>query len=159
MDDQNKNLLLATGLSFLVILVWFIVFPPPDAPVPTTPAPVTATTESAATTAPATAADPAANPTADAAPTAPRVPIDTPRIEGTISLSGGRIDDLKLKDYRVTIDPTSDLVRLLTPVGQASSYYALYGWAPGGDLGFEDVPGPNTEWTLASGSTLARDSR
>ena len=29
MDDQNKNLILATGLSFLVILVWFVLFPPP----------------------------------------------------------------------------------------------------------------------------------
>ena len=28
MDDNNKNLLLATGLSFLVIFVWFILFPP-----------------------------------------------------------------------------------------------------------------------------------
>ena len=26
MDDQNRNLLLATALSFLVILVWFVVF-------------------------------------------------------------------------------------------------------------------------------------
>ena len=30
MDDQNKNLLLATVLSFLVILVWFVLFPPEE---------------------------------------------------------------------------------------------------------------------------------
>ena len=30
MDDQNKNLILATALSFLVILVWFALFPPPE---------------------------------------------------------------------------------------------------------------------------------
>ena len=30
MDDQNKNLILATALSFLVILVWFVMFPPPE---------------------------------------------------------------------------------------------------------------------------------
>ena len=29
MDDQNKNLILATALSFLVILIWFALFPPP----------------------------------------------------------------------------------------------------------------------------------
>ncbi|MCE8472617.1 hypothetical protein LZ189_26860, partial [Rhodovulum sulfidophilum] len=28
MDDQNKNLILATALSFLVILGWFLLFPP-----------------------------------------------------------------------------------------------------------------------------------
>ena len=30
MDDQNKNLILATALSFVVILVWFVMFPPPE---------------------------------------------------------------------------------------------------------------------------------
>ena len=30
MDDQNKNLILATALSFLVILTWFILFPPEE---------------------------------------------------------------------------------------------------------------------------------
>ena len=30
MDDQNKNLILATALSFLVILVWFLIFPPEE---------------------------------------------------------------------------------------------------------------------------------
>jgi len=30
MDDQNKNLLLASGLSFLVIILWFFLFPPED---------------------------------------------------------------------------------------------------------------------------------
>ncbi len=158
MDDQNKNLLLATGLSFIVILVWFFLFPPPEpAPTPATPA-VTATTDGTVATPPATSASQPATdpvPTPAAAPEAPRLTIDTPRIEGTISLSGGRIDDLKLKDYRVTLDPASDLVRLLSPVGQTGAYYALYGWAPGGDLGYEDVPGPNTEWSVASGGTLA----
>jgi YidC/Oxa1 family membrane protein insertase len=158
MDNQNKNLLLATGLSFLVILVWFILFPPPEP----TPAPASSTVEATAgdtaLTPPAATGDTAATaaaPAADAVPAAPRLDIDTPRITGSISLSGGRIDDLKLKDYQVTIDPDSDLVRLLSPVGQSNAYYALYGWAPGGDLGFEDVPGPNTEWSVASGSTLS----
>ena len=32
MDDQNKNLILATALSFIVILVWFVLFPPPEEP-------------------------------------------------------------------------------------------------------------------------------
>ena len=39
MDDQNKNLILATVLSFLVILLWYTLFPPPETqPVPETPA-------------------------------------------------------------------------------------------------------------------------
>jgi YidC/Oxa1 family membrane protein insertase len=36
MDDQNKNLILATALSFIVILTWFVLFPPEVAePAPT----------------------------------------------------------------------------------------------------------------------------
>ena len=43
MDDQNKNLILATALSFLVILVWFLLFPPEE---PQSPAPQAVQTES-----------------------------------------------------------------------------------------------------------------
>ena len=154
MDDQNKNLLLATGLSFLVILAWFFFFPPPEpAPVATTPAAV-ATTDVTVPAAPTAPGAPAAE-TAQPVPEAPRLAIDTKRISGTISLSGGRIDDLNLKDYTVTLDPKSGLVRLLSPVGQKGAYYALYGWAPGGALADADVPGPNTEWSLAEGSALS----
>jgi len=158
MDDQNKNLILATALSFLVILAWFFFFPPPEPVAPPQPAAVTASDAPAAVPPAATGTAAGAAPTAEAAPEALRIAIDTPRIEGSITLLGGRIDDLKLKDYPVTLDPKSDLVRLLTPVGQTGSYYALYGWAPGGDLGFEDVPGPNTEWTVADGTTLSLDA-
>ena len=56
MDDQNKNLILATALSFIVLLVWFVLFPPPDpvqqAEVPDLPA---ATQADATATAPAVA--------------------------------------------------------------------------------------------------------
>ena len=30
MNDQNKNLILASVLSFVVIIVWFVLFPPPE---------------------------------------------------------------------------------------------------------------------------------
>ncbi|TDK43884.1 membrane protein insertase YidC [Antarcticimicrobium luteum] len=172
MDDQNKNLILATALSFLVILGWFILFPPPE---PDTTG--TAPTEQASQTTPgagAPAVPSATAPTAEAgsgtagtapgsapqeaATDAPRVAIDTPRLTGSISLLGGRIDDLSLKDYRVTIDPQSEIVRMLKPVGEAGAYYALYGWAPGAGLTANDVPGPNTEWRAESGKTLSIDS-
>lgn len=155
MDDQNKNLILATVLSFLVIMVWFVLFPPPEPVVdPNAPA-ITATD---GTTPPAAAVQPGAATTADgAAPTAeaPRLTIDTPELTGSISLLGGRIDDLELKAYKETLDEDSGIVRLLAPVGQPNAYYALFGWGPAGSLNFEDVPGANTEWTLAGGGTLS----
>lgn len=158
MDDQNKNLILATAMSFLVILAWFVLFPPEEVVTdPNASAPITTTATDAVTPPAADTVAAVATSEALAQPTAPRLTIDTPRLTGSISMLGGRIDDLSLKTYHETLDPTSGVVRLLSPVGQDNAYYALYGWAPAGSLNFEDVPGANTEWNLSSGATLSID--
>ncbi|MBQ0749417.1 MAG: membrane protein insertase YidC [Roseovarius sp.] len=156
MDDQNKNLILATALSFVVILVWFVMFPPPEpAPVDPNAAVPTATESLPTPTAQGTADATTATTAAPAAePDAPRLTIDTPSLQGTISLQGGRIDDIFLKNYRETIDPASEIVRLLAPVGNETPYYALYGWAPGAGLTPDQVPGANTLWQIESGDKL-----
>ncbi len=157
MDDQNqnKNLLLATALSFVVILAWFFFFPPPEPVVDPAAATLTTPDGTAVTPSDATTTTAAATEAAAPVPDAPRLTIDTPRLAGSISMLGGRIDDLSLKSYRETLDEGSPLVRLLSPVGEPNAYYALYGWAPGGALTFDDVPGANTEWMPAGGGTLA----
>ncbi len=152
MDDQNKNLILASALSFVVILVWFVLFPPPEPLVDTAPP------ASVSTTAPVADAGLGAPEEATAVPDAPRLTIDTPKLSGSISMLGGRIDDLSLKTYRETRAPGSETVRLLSPVGEPEAYYALFGWIPGGDLNAEDVPGAKTEWSLVGGSTLSPDA-
>ncbi|KGB81380.1 insertase [Rhodovulum sp. NI22] len=160
MDDQNKNLILATALSFLVIVGWFLLFPPEQQ----SPAPADQVTSTAPGIAPVPPASVSGTPTpvpaatAPAAADAPRVTIDTARLSGSISLLGGRIDTLSLSDYHETLDKTSPKVALLSPVGTARPYYALYGWAPAGDLDSAAVPGPQTRWTLAQGDTLTTDS-
>ena len=158
MDDQNKNLILATVLSFLVILAWFVggpmLFPQwfPEEPVAEqAAAPEAATPPTTADAAPAAAATTATEPT----PEAPRLTIDTPKLSGSLSLAGGRIDDLSLKTYRETIDPTSPEVRLLSPVGKDHPYYAVFGWLAGNGLDPTDVPDAKTQWAVVSGSTLA----
>ncbi len=158
MDDQNKNLILATVLSFLVILAWFVggpmLFPQwfPEEPVAEqAAAPEAATPPTTADAAPAAAATTATEPT----PEAPRLTIDTPKLSGSLSLAGGRIDDLSLKTYRETIDPTSPEVRLLSPVGKDHPYYAVFGWLAGNGLEPSDVPDAKTQWAVVSGSTLA----
>ena len=174
MDEQNKNLILATVLSALVILIWLVFFPPQQPPAPAPDETVAATAgqpaapgEQTAPAPPAAGAETAKAPSLTATPQqnrkaalkqTDRVTIDTPRLSGSLSLKGGRIDDLSLKDYRVTIDPDSPNVTLLSPVGSPKAYYALYGWAPAGDLGFDAVPGANTQWQLESGTTLTPDS-
>ncbi len=169
MDDQNKNLLIATALSFAVILVWFLLFPPPDAAEdPNAPVATETAADPASDTASVPQSAPAAPGSTDAqttqtAPTetaadAPRVEIDTPRLAGSLSLQGGRIDDLSLKDYTETIEEGSEIVHLFNPAGGAQAYYALYGWAPGAGLSLDDVPGPNTEWRLAEGDVLTTET-
>jgi len=162
MDDQNKNLILATALSFLVIMIWFVLFPPPEE-TPTaldTPASAEANDDTVAS-APTAAVD--ASGTETAADTtevadAPRVEIETSTLKGTISLQGGRIDQLSLKKYRDTLDAGSEIVDLLAPVGSDTPYYALYGWAPGSGLTADDVPNANTLWALSQGETLTPNS-
>lgn len=156
MDDQNKNLILATALSFAVILVWFVLFPPPEpAPRPDTGiVSVEGIALPPGVDAAAPGVDGPGGQVTEIAPELPRVPVDTPRLRGTISLLGGRLDDLSLKDYRETLDPGSDIVHLFRSVGQPEAYYALYGWRPGAGLEWADVPGPDTPWELSSGQTL-----
>jgi YidC/Oxa1 family membrane protein insertase len=163
MDDQNKNLILATALSFIVILVWFILFPPPE-PTQLDPNAPVAESGVALPTAPA-ATGTAAQSTSDAPEsdtsalaTAPRIAIETDRVKGTLSLLGGRIDELALKDYRTTLDEGAPIVDLLAPTGSSSPYYALYGWATGAGLSFEQVPGPNTIWSADTGATLTAET-
>ncbi|SNR54098.1 membrane protein insertase YidC [Puniceibacterium sediminis] len=164
MDDQNKNLILATVLSFVVILTWFVLFPPPEPEELDPNAPAVTETESPVSPALATAptAAPGTVPGAEAAAAVSaetrRVEVETARLSGSISLIGGRIDDLKLKDYRVTIDPDSPIVQMLGPVSSPQPYYALYGWAPGAGLTLEDVPGANTPWAVESGETLTAET-
>ncbi len=165
MDDQNKNLILATALSFLVILVWFILFPPPEPetaldtlpPAQTSQAETDGTASVPATTSESQAAPETETPE-DALADAPRIPVNTDRVTGSISLLGGRIDDLSLNDYRVTQDPEAEIVKMLSPVGTTDAYYALYGWAPGSGLDPAAVPGPNTLWQVAQGDALTVES-
>ena len=159
MDDQNKNLILATVLSFAVILAWTTLFPPEDLP-------VDPTTETAQTLDDPTL--PAADPTAPAATTpteapepaaqTPRIAIETGEFSGSISLQGGRIDDLALTNYRETIDEDAAVVRLLKPVGEPGAYFATFGWTATDGLDASAVPGPDTLWSLESGETLTPDT-
>ena len=159
MDDQSKNLILATALSFLVILVWFFLFPPAEQ-APNQPPAETAQPDGSlappapdATTAPQLDAS-AARPVEAALAASPRLPIRTPRLEGSLSLTGARIDYLELSDYKVTLAANSPVVTLLKPSGAQHAYYALYGWAPAGGLDPSLVPGPGTVWSVESGEAL-----
>ncbi len=167
-DDNNKNLILATGLSFLVIMGWFLFFPPQQ---PTEQPPVQ-TGQSAATpnvdapnSVPSATTD-AAVPSATVAvkktetleqalAKSPRVKIDTKRVFGSISLTGALIDDMSLKDYNVRLNDNSDKVRILSPIQATSGYWAFHAWwSPDKSVAPEDVPSAKTPWLVKSGDIL-----
>ncbi|MBF9035796.1 membrane protein insertase YidC [Rhodobacterales bacterium HKCCE2091] len=166
MEDQSRNLILATALSFLLILVWFVLFPPedqvpPQDPAAQTQAPDAATGGDLAVAPPSAEGGAALEPAAtreDAIARSERVAIETPRLSGSISLTGGRIDDLSLTGYRVSIDDDSPNVTLLSPAGAPQAYYALFGWSPAGDLPDDAVPDANTPWELEDGERLTPET-
>ena len=56
--------------------------------------------------------------------TSARVRIQTPKVIGSLSLTGARIDDLFLTGYRETLDEDSPPVELFRPQGMRHAYQA-----------------------------------
>ena len=57
---------------------------------------------------------------------APRIQIDTPRVRGSISLAGARLDDLTLKDYRVSLDKNSEQIEVYLVLLLAIIFFITY---------------------------------
>jgi YidC/Oxa1 family membrane protein insertase len=175
MNEQNRNLLFAILLSIGVLGLWEYMYAMPQREkaqqiaeqqriergvenptqnVPGTPA--GPASGAGAPPAPAVVAN--KNVTRDEAIAATqRVKIDTPRLKGSINLTGGRVDDIALKDYRETIDPDSPNIVLLSPAGGPMPFYAEYGWvgAPGTNVA---LPSPDTVWTQEGSGTLTPET-
>ena len=83
----------------------------------------------------------------------PRVTVDTPRLKGSISLRGGRIDDLALTQYRETVDPKSPAIVLLAPSGSPHPFYAQFGWTAGAGPAVK-LPDDTTVWTQRGSGTI-----
>ncbi len=167
MDENNRNFILAIILSIGVLFVWqqFFVPKPPDTVPPTEqqqvehgPPQPQPGGEAGSGVAPQPGVAVAATLTREEAlAQSPRIAIDTPSLKGSIALKGGRIDDLTLRDYRETVEPTSPNVVLLSPAGGPHAYYAEHGWVAeaGKDLA---LPGADTVWKAESSGPLTPQS-
>jgi len=162
MDEQTKNLILATGLSFLVLLTWMFFFPPE--PIPETYEQVNEQSGQASNSGNQKLSDQEVqnyneNAEQDSSDQfAPRVEILTKNLKGSIWLKGGRIDELSLVNYRDTLDKSSNNVSLLSPLGSDKPYYAFHGWAAMEGLENGDTPNSSTVWVLKSGTILTENS-
>lgn len=82
-----------------------------------------------------------------------RVRIDTPKLRGSIALTGARFDDLELKGYREELDENSPEIQLLNPSGSENPYFVEFGWVT--DNQNVAVPNDKTVWSQASSNVLS----
>jgi YidC/Oxa1 family membrane protein insertase len=156
---DNRNMIIAIVLSIIVLFGWqFFVAGPQleqaqkraqieaqqqaDQALVTPQADGTAPAAAGGATTTTTFAD---RPAAIAATS--RVKIDTESLDGSINLTGGRLDDLMLKKYRETVDPTSPEITLLTPSGVPNAFYAEQGWVAAGGATVK-LPDDKSVWTV-----------
>lgn len=85
-----------------------------------------------------------------------RIEIASEALAGSLSLTGTRIDELRLNRYDTEVDDPSP-VEFLRPRGGEHAFYAQDGWQALGD-GPTDAPGFNANWTLVSGNRLTPET-
>jgi YidC/Oxa1 family membrane protein insertase len=147
-----KRLLLAISIS-LVIMVGFTYLEDKYFPHPApTPASVAAQPAATANTQEAANAAGAPGTTQTVPPVAgPRLAINTPSITGSLALTGAVLDDVQLKAYHETRDPSSPLVQILGRRDGDKPFFAQFGWTDGSSG--TKTPTDSTLWT-ASAPTL-----
>jgi YidC/Oxa1 family membrane protein insertase len=178
MNQDPKNLILAIGLSLLVIIGWQYFYAGPQLekqrqaqsqlqqPAPKSSSGAPGPAPNAAEPGPVPGAAPPPNaaiqPTSpeavrtreQALAQTPRITIDTKSLSGSVALKGGRIDDVVLKGYRETTDPGSPNIVLLSPSGSPQPYYAEWGFVPQPGQNIE-LPKSDTLWTADSNRLTA----
>ena len=154
---ENKNVILAIVLSAAIMIAWIAFIQPRFFPQPTPQQAAQQAQQSAAQQPGQQAAPQDAGRKVvsreEALKGSPRVAIDSPRLKGSINLKGARLDDLVLKDYRETIEPSSPNIVLLSPLDTEHAYYADFGWHGDSKIA---LPTKDTEWE-PDGETLAPD--
>ncbi len=149
---DQKRLLIAIAVSVAILLGFQLLVTPHLPRPPAAQHPQTASADAPSVSLTPREGSPGTGAPAAAPPAAPReVPrlrIAAPRVQGSISLVGARLDDLVLSDYKETLEPNSPLVRLLEQRSEAKPYYVQYGWsAPAGSS--VKVPDNDTLWTAS----------
>jgi len=145
-QDETNKLILALLLTMGILVVSSFLLPsPPMTPPPSEEARQTPqVSEELAPTRPAVQLS-----AEDVLKRAPRVRIQTPRLEGSINLQGARVDDLVLLDYHQTVEGDNP-VRLLSPANTTNPFFGEVGWLAAN--GENSVPTRKTVWQASNGA-------
>ena len=87
-----------------------------------------------------------------------RIKIDAPRLQGSISLKGLKIDDLTFKDYKETLNEDDKLVTLFKPGSTKGGYFSNFGWIKASSDENFDLPNDQTVWSTNSKKITNKNS-
>ena len=87
-----------------------------------------------------------------------RIKIDAPRLQGSISLKGLKIDDLTFKDYKETLNEDGKLVTLFKPSSTKGGYFSNFGWIKASSNENFDLPNDQTVWSTNSKKITNKNS-
>jgi len=77
----------------------------------------------------------------------PRISMISKEVSGSISLKGARIDDITLTQYKETLEPESELIKLLLKSNGNSPYFIEFGWSSPDGV---KIPNGKTLWKSSS---------
>ena len=77
----------------------------------------------------------------------PRISMISKEVSGSISLKGARIDDITLTQYKETLEPESELIKLLLKSNGDSPYFIEFGWSSPDGI---KVPNGKSLWKSSS---------
>ena len=151
---DSKNVLLAVILSTAVIVIWSVMFPPPEIENKTSEETTIVEKNESKPQAPKIKIkEPDKKITRqDAIKQSDRINISNGKIFGTISLNGALIDDVTLKNYKETLNEDSKQVVILNPKKSENGYFLETGWATSENI---KVPNHNSKWRVIGNNTLA----
>ena len=151
---EGKNLILAISLSAFVLIMWSVFFAPPPPTIDKEQNKIEKTQKKD---------DEISSPSIDtkketvtltrakSLKSTKRISIKNENISGSISLTGGIIDDITFKNYNQKLN-SEEKVILLNPNTSEDGYYIETGWASTNkDM---DLPNNKTEWSIVGNSKL-----
>jgi len=151
--NENRNLLIAFGLSIIMMLGFYQFYEKPKYEQLAKQA-----QEQAAIQVPAQviAVQPIEVPAANAIKESARIAIKSDTVEGSLRQVGAVIDDILLVKHKETTDPNSPSIRLLQSQTDENGYSVLSGWKAASNCDAGLMPNETTPWQIhGENSTLS----
>ncbi len=151
MNPETRNLVAAISLSMAVLIGYQLLFVEPKKDIPQNENIVKESNDSSNIPIPQNldngivASD--TTETKSSNKPVPRISMISKEVSGSISLKGARIDDITLTQYKETLEPESELIKLLLKSNGDSPYFIEFGWSSPDGI---KVPNGKSLWKSSS---------